>query len=137
MSYRDLIEPYWSAVPLDKGAEIFAEEFGKLPVASRRLFATHWTQSEVQNGGLGQFFSNDTGILAPEAVEGFRALGMPQTAETLTEAMRQFGEEYPRDRNARDLVTPSIKIEDRFAELLEEEAEGFWKAADRFAAAHR
>nr|WP_246328808.1 DUF4375 domain-containing protein [Brevundimonas lenta] len=104
-----------------------------MPEPSRHLFVTHWTQSEIQNGGLGQFFSNHTGILAPEAVVGFQALGMPETSAQLALAMRAFGEAYPRERAARGGVTPSTEIEDRFADLLETEAGGFWDAADRYA----
>jgi len=137
MSYWKLVEPYWNAVPLHEGAETFGREFERLPVASRHLFATHWAQSEVQNGGLGQFFSNFTGILAPEAVQGFRAIGMPQTAETLVEAIKLFGEDYPRDRGLREPVTVPVDIENRFSEHLEEEAGGFWAVADRFAAASK
>lgn len=133
MNYWDLVAPYWDEVSIYDGAEKFAQEFAALPLASQHLFATHWTQSEVQNGGLGQFFDNSTGVLAPEAVEGFRALGMPQTAAALVETMNQFGDPYPRERDAREAVTPSTPLENRFAELLETEAGGFWDAADRFA----
>ncbi|QQZ28937.1 hypothetical protein HMY34_09310 [Thiothrix subterranea] len=35
------------------------------------------------NGGLGQFFSNDTGILAPEAAIAFEKLRMPNCADIL------------------------------------------------------
>ena len=136
MSYWDLVEPYWDAVSVHGGAERFTQQFAALPMASQHLYATHWTQSEVQNGGLGQFFDNPTGVLAPEAVEGFRALGMPQTAATLVDAMKLFGDPYPRERKTRENVTPSTTIEDRFSRLLETEAGGFWEAADRFAENH-
>ncbi|WP_369973953.1 DUF4375 domain-containing protein [Polaromonas sp. SP1] len=33
---------------------------------SRHLFAVHWCQSEICNGGFMQFFANSTGVLAPE-----------------------------------------------------------------------
>ena len=136
MSYWDLVEPYWDAVSVHGGAERFTQQFAALPMASQHLYATHWTQSEVQNGGLGKFFDNPTGVLAPEAVEGFRALGMPQTAATLVDAMKLFGDPYPRERKTRENVTPSTTIEDRFSRLLETEAGGFWEAADRFAENH-
>lgn len=133
MSYWRLVEPYWDAVSIYDGWDTFARQFAALPMSSKHLYATHWTQSEVQNGGLDQFFQNDTGILAPEAVEGFRALGMPHTAELLTDAMSIFGAQYPRDRMARMNATIPVSIENQFSELLEAEAGGFWEAADRFA----
>ena len=133
MSYWDLVGPYWDDVRIHDGPKTFLAQFARLPIASQHLFATHWTQSEVQNGGLGQFFCNYTGVLGPEAVVGFRALGMPETSAQLAQAMRIFGEPYPRERAARELAIPPIEIENRFAELLETEAGGFWEAADRFA----
>lgn len=135
MSYRDIIEPYWDRVTHEDW-ETFARQFAALPSAAKHLYSTHWTQSEVQNGGLGQYFHNSTGILAPEAVEGFRALQMPRTAEALVDAISLFGDEYPRDRKARENVIPPTLVEDRFSELLETEAGGYWDAADRFAASH-
>ena len=134
MSYWNLVEPYWNEVSVHVEPVLFSAQLAKLPEASRHLFVTHWTQSEVQNGGLGQFFSNSTGVLAPEAVEGFRALGMPDTAKQLALAMQMFGETYPREWANRGDLAPSTEIEDRFADLLETEAGGFWEAADRFAA---
>jgi len=136
LSYWRLVEPYWDMVSIYGSADEFTRQFAGLPIVSQHLYATHWTQSEVQNGGLGQFFDNSTGILAPEAVAGFRALGMPQAAAALVEAMNQFGDPYPREREGREAVTPSAPIENQFAELLETEAGGFWDAADRFAENH-
>jgi hypothetical protein len=66
------------------------------------LFAVLWCDPEVCNGGFHQFFSNPTGILAPEAAAGFRAVGLHECAELLDLAIRQFGEPYPRDQSARD-----------------------------------
>jgi hypothetical protein len=136
LSYWELVEPYWDAVSLHGGAEKFIQQFAAMPMASQHLYATHWTQSEVQNGGLGQFFGNCTGILAPEALEGFRALGMPQAAAALADAMELFGDPYPRERKTGEQVTLPTTIEDRFADLLETEAGGFWNAGDRYAATH-
>lgn len=136
MSYWELVEPYWDVVSIHGGADNFIQQFAALPRASQHLYAAHMTQSEVQNGGLAQFFDNGTGILAPEAVEGFQGLGMPQTAEALADAMKLFGDPYPRERKSGEQVTLPTTFEDRFADLLESEAGGFWDAADRYAATH-
>ncbi|MGQ3039737.1 MAG: DMP19 family protein [Brevundimonas sp.] len=133
MSYWDLVAPYWDEVRTDDTAETFSSRLALMPTVSQHLFTTHWTQSEVQNGGLGQFFGNSTGILAPEAVTGFRELGMLETSAELARAMRVYGEPYPRDWSARESITLPLEIEDRFSELLETEVGGFWEAADRFA----
>jgi hypothetical protein len=90
------VKPYFKSVSIYDGPSVFLSQFEAIPERSRHLLATHWTQSEVRNGGLIQFFENPTGVLAPEAVEGFRHLGMPETAEALVQAMDQLGQPYPR-----------------------------------------
>lgn len=144
--YWKLVEPLWDQIRINDASEKFLRDFGNAPERPRALFAAHWTQSEAMNGGLGQFFSNPTGILAPEAVEAFRVIGMPQTSAVLLDAMAFFGDPYPRDRAKRQEVfdqfyeqegedaIPLLELEDQFAVLIEEENGGFWDAADRFAA---
>jgi hypothetical protein len=70
------------------------------------LYAAHWCQSEICNGGLHQFFSNTTGLLAPEALDGFRAIGTTAWVEILAEAMNFFGHPFPRDRGDRQDLLP-------------------------------
>ncbi len=124
--YWNLVEPIWDLISIDDGPERFLIEFGRAPERSRVLFAAHW-------------------ILAPEAVEAFRVLGMPRTAAVLLDAMAFFGDPYPREREVRQRVfaqfyekegeaaIPIRDQEDLFAELLEEENGGFWTAADMYA----
>ena len=91
-SYWSLVEPVW--LPLnrswDDGPEEFVRRFRSIRPEIAHLYAAHWCQSEVCNGGLHQFFSNTTGLLAPEALEGFRAIGASEWAEILAEAMKVF-----------------------------------------------
>lgn len=70
--YWKLVEPIWDQISIHDGPEKFLLDFGKAPERSRILHAAHWAQSEAMNGGLGQFFDNPTGILAP-----FRCLRVP------------------------------------------------------------
>ncbi|MBK7350623.1 MAG: DUF4375 domain-containing protein [Gemmatimonadetes bacterium] len=112
------------------------------------MFAAHWCQSEVYNGGLRQFFDNSTGVLAPEAVTGFRAVGMPKTAALLERAMLFFGSSYPRERADREralaatenddeeLPNPFETMDVELFTLLDTEADGWEKAARRYAAAN-
>ncbi|MBX3692430.1 DUF4375 domain-containing protein [Dokdonella sp.] len=129
------------------GPDTFLQQYNASPEASRVLFAAHWTQSEVLNGGFEQYFSNSTGVLAPEAVVAFRALGMPQTAALLERAMAFFDSPYPRDRRERqdaleaafdasgdDEFDPFQSVDEPFSELLETENGGFETAADKYAA---
>ena len=90
------------------------------------------------NGGLGQFFSNHTGVLAPEAATAFEKLGMPNCARILRSSMQFFGAAYPRDRSIREQVfdtfheqfgeeaIPLLELEDAMAVQIEEENGGFW-----------
>ncbi len=146
MSYWKLVEPVWDTISIYDGPETFLEQFNAAPKASRVLFAAHWCQSEVKNGGFLQFFSNSTGVLAPEAVQAFTALGMPKTAQVLQAAMSLLGSAYPRCREDREevieAVFSSLDDEDRypfdsfdedFFDLLKQEGGGFEASADLYA----
>ena len=144
-SYWKYIETIWDSVSIYEGGDVFLKAFNEANEKQRVLFASHWAQSEIMNGGLGQFFSNFTGVLAPEAVDAFKALGMPQCASILSEAMKFFGECYPRERAVREKVfehfyeqfgddaIPIQEYEDAMATEIEEENGGFWAAADNYA----
>lgn len=94
------------------------------------LFAAHSCQSEVCNGGFQQFFGNSTGVLAPEAVEGFREIGQSQIAALIERAMSLIGTPYPRDREERQARLTQISrssldaLDEMFYSLIESEAGG-------------
>ncbi len=143
--YWNIIEPIWDDVSIYGSAEDFIDQFSKLNEKQKVLFASHWTQSEIMNGGLGQFFSNPTGILAPEAVWAFEKLGLPKCAVVLSKAMKFFGPEYPRSQSIRedsfelfyklngDDAIPLLKEEYEMATEIEDENGGFWETADSYA----
>jgi len=101
--YWSVISPHWMELneAWDLGPDVFLNRLRLLPVRCQHLYTSHWCHSEVTNGGFYQFFFNATGILAPEAVSGFRALGIAELAEILTGAIRYFGPNYPRRRELR------------------------------------
>ncbi len=102
VEYFDLIEAAYDRVDIYDGPDAFFAEFSKLPPPQQHLLAAHWCQSEINNGGFDQFFANPTGMLAPEAEKGFRAIGMPVAADIVAAAIAMFGPEYPREREDRD-----------------------------------
>jgi hypothetical protein len=104
--YWNLVEPYWEAVNIYDGPSDFARTFREVPPSVQPLIAAHWCESEVSNGGLHQFFSNSTGVLAPEAAQAFRVLGVDLLATVLEEAMAFFGPNYPRDQDERCAALP-------------------------------
>jgi hypothetical protein len=99
--YWDHIEPFWDSVNLHDGPEEFLLHFTEMPEHAAHLFALHWCATEVCGGGFHQLFFGSAGVLAPEAVAGFGAIGMPQTAAVVAAAIASFGEPYPRDRDER------------------------------------
>ncbi len=148
-AYGDIINTVWDTISIYDGVEVFLKEFTKANEVVQNLFAAHWCQSEVRNGGLLQFFCNSSGVLAPEAIIAFRAIGMPKLAAVLEEAVVWFGESYPRDRNDRENIlwanesedekesNPFETLDDKFFELHQSESGGFITAADQYASARR
>jgi hypothetical protein len=100
-SYWDSIENAWETINIYDGEAAFLASTQPLPRPVVLLYAAHFCQSEICNGALLQFFWNSTGILCPEAVDGFRSIGMPETASIIESAAASLGSPYPRDREAR------------------------------------
>ncbi len=90
------------AISIYDGPEVFLQDFAQVSRAQQIAFAGFWFQAEVLNGGLEQFFSNNTGVLAPEAMAACREVGLPNLASRLEQAMAWFGQSYPRERGARE-----------------------------------
>ena len=133
--YWAVIEPIWEKVSIYDGPEVFLSAFAKLTVPQQHLFASHWCQSEIRNGGFQQFFENPTGVLAPEASIGFREIGLTRCAELVDRAMEFFGAPYPREQESRNDALgeddPFTELDDRFFEAIEDD--GYDRAADQYA----
>lgn len=133
-----IVESFWPAINIYEGPEVFRRTFDLAPRESGLLFAAHFCQSEVCNGGFDQFFWNSTGILAPEAVEGFVEIGQPQIAELLKSAMDLLGSTYSLDRNERQARLSQVPegalkaLDQKFFALIVSEAGGFQVAAERY-----
>jgi Domain of unknown function (DUF4375) len=144
-SYWRFVEPVWDSISIYDGDKVFLEQFSNATEKQQVLFAAHWAQSEILNGGLGQFFSNSTGVLAPEAVAAFLKLGMPKCAQAIENGMLFFGKPYPREEAIRqnkleaffdqfgEDVIPLEEYEDIIAFEIEKENGGFDAAADAYA----
>jgi len=113
--YWSVLDPIWDNINIDS-AESFSSTFETVPRDVAVLYAAHFCQSEVCNGGFTQFFSNSTGVLAPEAVEGFRAIGQQKVGDVVQRAISLLGPPYMRDRVARWAVLDNLRAsEDRTA----------------------
>jgi Domain of unknown function (DUF4375) len=143
--YWSVIDPIWDSISIYNGPEVFLFQFGKVRPELGHLFASHWCQSEVCNGGFDQFFYNSTGVLAPEAAEGFQAIGLDDLAALVRQAMSVFGDPYPRDREVRCDLLEKISVIDReekepfdyldqqFYMCLGEDHQRYCKMADDYA----
>jgi hypothetical protein len=153
--YWSVLDPIWDKINIDT-PETFAQTFGEVSRSVGLLYAAHFCQSQVCNGGFTQFFWNSTGVLAPEAVDGFIAIGQPHVADVLQRAMNKLGSPFKRDRAARWSALDTLRDEhdkqrdparrprykniDSFGKLEREfyclrasEAGGFESAADAYA----
>ena len=133
------------SISIYEGPEAFLRDYAAASPIQRTVFAAYWLQGEVLNGGLGQFYGNSTGVLAPEAVEACRVLNMPRLAAKLNDSMNWFGSPYPRDREARvtQLETatesgqdPFEKLDEEVAALIYDEGEGLEALAVAYVKAH-
>ena len=102
MSYWEHIAQAYDKTSIYDGAVTFRSEFTRLPTHIGDLLAAHWILSEISNGGLHQFFANPTGVLAPEAAQGFERMGLPEVAELVRRAMAHFDGTYPREQQDRE-----------------------------------
>ncbi|XOV74998.1 MAG: DUF4375 domain-containing protein [Phycisphaerales bacterium] len=114
-----MIENYWDAI------EPFYDRLGKcdglpnpsFPMYAFRLYAMHYCDVEICNGGFSQLFVNSTGELAPAAEEGFRLIGREDIASLLRAAMAPFGQEFPRDWEERNNIGIDLDLWDKVDEL--------------------
>jgi Domain of unknown function (DUF4375) len=155
--YRDLVRSVWNTVEIHDGSETFLASLEKIRPEIAILYAAHFCQSEVRNGGFTQFFWNSTGVLAPEAVQGFTAIGQGRVASVVQSAMDILGQPYVRDRADRQAKLNSLfrenvalpkhgelydysgatifpSLDEQFKSLLGSENGGFSVAADTYAA---
>lgn len=141
--YWKAVEAVWTSISIYDGPAVFLQQYRRVKPEVGLLFAAHWLYSEVCNGGFHQFFSNSTGVLAPEAARGFRAIGLQDSADLIEKAMQWFGEPYPRERveridrlgsltgENREEWDPFLKLDEEFYDQLE--AGLFDRAADEYA----
>src|SRR5438094_821901 len=81
--------------------------FAKLTEAERTAFMVDQLEREINNGGFAQFFLNSSGDHATETPMALRAIGAPQMARIVEQALAPFGRAGP----SRDPTTRSDQIE--------------------------
>jgi hypothetical protein len=127
LSYWDLLEPNWDRLGSYSSADDFLQIVSVFPRPIIHLYAAHFCQSEVCNGGLLQFLWNSTGIMAPEAIKGYHAIGMPLLAQVLEEAVSKFGGNYPREREKRwDALLEASPLNGEQLEVIFSKAKSYY-----------
>ncbi|HEY2514487.1 MAG TPA: DUF4375 domain-containing protein [Polyangiaceae bacterium] len=135
-AYRKAMGPYWDKVDIYEDAKTFLAGYAEVPRPIAHVLAAHWCKSEIDNGGFRQLFENSTGVLVPEGIEGFEAIGLTEAAGVVRTAAALLGGAYPRQRKERQAAVGRCSgegDEDPFEALDGEfyaSAVGFEGAAD-------
>jgi hypothetical protein len=124
--YPSIYEPYMKELNFYDGGKSWLTSIEKIPVKAVHLFSIYWLHLEVHNGGFWQYFYNSASNTYPEALEGFKEIGMPKVAEILTVAASRLGPEFPYDRELRKTIVeePSNRMD------FDQEDSKFYELAD-------
>lgn len=97
-----IMDPVWWVADFYESYEVMEETLAPFTWPQRLIWAVLWFEAEVCNGGLARFFSNSTGMIWPEALEGFEAIGRADLAAIVKEAAARFPSPPARDRALRE-----------------------------------
>ena len=135
----NLIEGVWNRIESDETPQVFLETFAAVRRESGLLYAVWRCDYEVCNGGFHQFFNNNAGMLTPEAIEGYAAIGQRQLAELVTRAQVTLSSPDIRDFRARWAALkrlpedPFRELDDKYYELRDIDGGGFEQAIEKYA----
>src|SRR5689334_19584479 len=85
-----IIEPVWWTAHIYGTLAIYEASLKSFSHSQRIIFALQWYQAEVDNGGHDQFYFNSTGIVWPDALAGFDAIGVPEGATIIRESAKRL-----------------------------------------------
>lgn len=97
-AFRKSLLRIFNKVSIYDGEAVYLAHIAKHPPYLAELLAVYWLNAEVSNGGFHQFFSNSTGVVAPEAVAGLRNMGETKLHALAVRAVATLGRAYSRDR---------------------------------------
>lgn len=110
-----VIDPVWWSVSIYDSKEEYEQDLVPFSPQQRVVFAILWYLSEVYNGGHVQFYSNSTGIVWEDAMNGFETIGLHEGKEIIAESARRFGANPSFIREERERVLDSL--DDDFMDL--------------------
>lgn len=106
-----VIDPVWWTANFYDSFEEYELSLAPFSWPQRLVWAVMWHNAEVCNGGHEQFFSNSTGMVWPEAIEGLEAIGRADLAVILTGAVSRFSSPPSRERDEREAQLGGDKID--------------------------
>lgn len=114
-----IIRPVSFAANIYDGPAEYEQSLRPFSQAQRLVFALHWYDAEVNNGGHDQFYWNSTGIVWRDALAAYRAIGAPGIADILQQSADRLGGSPALDRGDRqqqlsDLAPNFNDLDERF-----------------------
>ncbi len=101
-----------------------------LTESERWMFALTWLCIETNGGGLHQFFFNDAGKFAADALLGLDTIGASKSADVLRRAIALFPRGYvPTDQTERRRVLNRLPEDVQWKCLGEDLTREFWAAS--------
>jgi hypothetical protein len=97
----DIVEPLRWLSSIYDGPGMYEHSLSQFSQAQRMVRALLLYIYEVDNGGHKQFFSNSSGVVWRDAMEGFKAIGLPRGASILAIAAERLGGDPSLDRGER------------------------------------
>jgi len=98
---HSIIDPLWWEVRTYEGEKAYNEDLDQFSLPQRYIFAIQCYMAEVNNGGHWQFYYNSSGIVYPDALQGFLEIGHQQAYDILNETIALAGGKIPLDRSRR------------------------------------
>lgn len=114
----EVVDPVWWNANFYGDLAVYEESLRAFSRPQRLVWAVLWYRSEVHNGGHDQFFSNSTGMVWPDALEGLAKIGRPDLERILSEAIRRFRTPPSRERDEREGQLADVEV--GFRDLDEE-----------------
>lgn len=118
METRDpmkVIDPLWWTVSIYDSKEQYEKDLQPFSFHQRAVFALMWYMAEVNNGGHSQFYSNSTGIVWEDAMDGFELIGLKEGKEIIEESAKRFETRPSFDRE--ELENALDKLDEDFDDL--------------------
>ncbi len=120
-----IISPVWWLATIYDGPVASEHRLQQFSHAQRLVWAVLWYLKETNNGGHRQFYSNSTGIVWRDAIEGFEAIGISRAASILRISAQRLGGSPALDREERN--EQLIAVQPEFADL----DEAFWAMQEK------